>query len=215
MRIGAHAATAGGRERRIRFAEPPLFVEQLLWPVALQPGFELVQMCRILEFSDRDLMGTPSPFDRLAVDHFRSRPALGRAQHDHRPARARDSVRVTMGSGLTLDMKNFGQRSLERPGQQLVDDHRIVACDEMRIVTIAAQQIGQFLMADARQHRGVRDLETIEVQDRQHRAIARRVQEFVRVPARGQRPGLRFAVADHAGDDEIGIIKRRAVGVGQ
>src|SRR5205823_1585286 len=40
-------------------------------------------------------------------------------------------------------------------------------------------------------------------------------EEFVAVPARGQRPGFGFAVADDAGDDEIGIIESRSVGVGK
>ena len=33
------------------------------------------------------------------------------------------------------------------------------------------------------------------------------------MPARGQRPGLGLAVADDAGDDQVGVVERRAVGV--
>ena len=33
------------------------------------------------------------------------------------------------------------------------------------------------------------------------------------MPARGQRSGLGFAVADDAGDDQIGIVEGRAIGV--
>ena len=33
------------------------------------------------------------------------------------------------------------------------------------------------------------------------------------MPARRQRPGFRLAVADDAGDDQIGIVERRAIGV--
>ena len=33
------------------------------------------------------------------------------------------------------------------------------------------------------------------------------------MPARGQRPGFGLAVADDAGDDQIGIVERRAVRV--
>ena len=53
------------------------------------------------------------------------------------------------------------------------------------------------------------------MEDRQHGAVARRVEELVRVPARGQRPGLRLAVADDAGHDEVGVVERRAERVGQ
>ena len=53
------------------------------------------------------------------------------------------------------------------------------------------------------------------MQDRQHAAVAGRVEELVAVPAGGQRPGLRFAVADDAGDDQVRIVERGPVGVAQ
>ena len=94
-------------------------------------------------------------------------------------------------------------------------DRRIVALDEMRIIAIAAQQLRQFLAADARQHRRIGDLETVEMKDRKNRAVARGVQKFVGVPAGGQRAGFRLAVADDAGDDQIRIVEGRAIGVDQ
>ena len=48
------------------------------------------------------------------------------------------------------------------------------------------------------------------MQDREHRAVADRIEELVRVPARRERTGLGFAVADDARDDEIGIVERGA-----
>ncbi len=53
------------------------------------------------------------------------------------------------------------------------------------------------------------------MQNRDHGAVPRGIQEFVRMPACRERAGFRFAIADHAGDDEIGIIESRAVGVQQ
>jgi hypothetical protein len=47
------------------------------------------------------------------------------------------------------------------------------------------------------------------MQDRQHGAVGYRIEELVRVPCGGQRTGLRLAVADDAGDYEIGIVERR------
>ena len=85
----------------------------------------------------------------------------------------------------------------------------------MRIVAVAAQQLGQFLAADASQHRRIGDLETIEMKDRKNRAIARRVQKLVGVPTGGQRAGFRLAIADDAGDDQIRIVEGSAIGVGQ
>src|SRR5690606_10848558 len=43
----------------------------------------------------------------------------------------------------------------------------------------------------------------------------RGVEELVAVPTGGQRTGLRLAIADHASNNQIGIVKRRAVGMAQ
>ena len=59
---------------------------------------------------------------------------------------------------------------------------RVVALDEAWRIAIAAQQVVEFRAGDARQDGRVGDLVAIQVQDRQHRAIARRVEEFVRMP---------------------------------
>jgi hypothetical protein len=55
----------------------------------------------------------------------------------------------------------------------------------------------------------------VEVQHRQHGAVAHRVEELVDVPAGGQRAGFRFAVA-HAGQgDQLRVVEHRAAGVGE
>ena len=91
----------------------------------------------------------------------------------------------------------------------------IVALDEMRRVAVAAQQMVELLVRNAREHGRIGDLVAVEMQDRQHRAVAHGIEELVRMPARRQRPGLGLAVADDAGDDQVGIVERRAVGVRQ
>ncbi len=53
------------------------------------------------------------------------------------------------------------------------------------------------------------------MKNRNHRAVAHGVQELIRVPAGGERAGLRLAVADDAADEQIGVVERRAVGVQQ
>ena len=62
---------------------------------------------------------------------------------------------------------------------------------------------------------GIGNLVAIQVQDRQHGAIGGRVQELVGMPGRGQRSGLRLAIADHAGDDEPGVVEHRTKGMAQ
>ena len=62
---------------------------------------------------------------------------------------------------------------------------------------------------------GIVDLVAVQVKDRQHRAVANRVQELADVPGSRQRPGLRFAVAYYCGDDQLGIVECRAAGMGK
>ncbi len=80
---------------------------------------------------------------------------------------------------------------------------------------MAAHQIDQFIAIDPRKYSWVCDLEAVKVQDRQHCAVARRVQELVRVPARREWPGLRFTIADDTGNDQIGIVEGGAISVRQ
>ena len=53
------------------------------------------------------------------------------------------------------------------------------------------------------------------MQNRQHRAVARGIEEFVGMPTGGQRSGFRFAVANHAAGKQVRIVEDRAIGVRQ
>ena len=90
---------------------------------------------------------------------------------------------------------------------------RVGALDEVGLVAVAAEQMLQLLVRDAGEDRRIVDLVAVQMQHRQHRAVANRVEELVGVPGGRQRPGLRLAVADHDRDDQVGIVERRAVGV--
>src|SRR3546814_18566162 len=63
--------------------------------------------------------------------------------------------------------------------------------------------------------RRVGDLVAVQVQDREHRAVADGVEELVRVPGGGKRTGLRLAVTDDAGDHDVRVVERRSEDVGQ
>ena len=166
----------------------------------------------VVHLAHRHLVRAPVALGALAVDLLRAGPALGRAQHDHRPARP---LRHAVTGRLGLDRRDLGEDGVERRGHQLVHRLRIVALDEIRRVAVAAEELLELLVADAGEHGGIGDLVAVQVQDRQHRPVGQRVQELVRVPARRQRPGLRLAVADDAGDDQVGIVEGGAVGVRQ
>ena len=85
--------------------------------------------------------------------------------------------------------------------------------DDVGLVAVADEERAQLVVGEPREDRRVGDLVAVEVQDGQHRAVARRVDELVRVPAGGERPGLRLAVADDAGDEQVRVVEGRAVGV--
>jgi hypothetical protein len=211
MRIGAHAALPCRRERGVLVAKAALVIEQFAWAIALQPGFELLHVTGRAEFRDRHLVRAPRAFDRLAVDELRAGPAFRCAEHDHRPARACHVAAVAARSGLDrLDAREHG---VERGGEALMHPVGIVALDEEGLVAVPAHQGRQLFAADAREHRRIRNLVAIQVQDRQHRAVARGIQELVRMPARRECTGFRLAVADHAADDQIRIVERRTVGM--
>src|SRR6185437_13156272 len=108
-----------------------------------------------------------------------------------------------------LDALDLADHLIERTRHDLMHTRRIVALDEIRAVTAAPQIFGELLVADAREHRRVGDLVAVQVQDGQHRPVGRGIQELVAVPAGRERTGLGLAIADHAGDDEVGIVEHR------
>ena len=71
----------------------------------------------------------------------------------------------------------------------------------------------QLFMADPGENAVIGDLVAVEVEDRQNRPVPRQVEEFVGMPARRQRSSFRLAVANDAGDDQIGVVEGRSVGV--
>ena len=160
-------------------------------------------------------MRPPRTLDRFAVDEFRPGPALGRTKDDHRPAWALQALFPAGRAGRALDVSNLKQYSVECPRKSLMHQARIVTLDEMRVVAVAAEQFGQFLPADAGQHGRVGDLEPVQMKDGKHRAVAGWIEEFVGMPTGGESAGFRFAVANNATDDQIGIVESGAIGVCQ
>ena len=90
---------------------------------------------------------------------------------------------------------------------------RFVALHEQRFVAVATEEVDLFLAADAGEHGRIGDLESIEMKDRKNRAVARGIEEFVGMPARGQGARFRLTVADDAGHDQIWIVERCAIGM--
>ena len=211
VRVGAHPAITGGRQRSQFRTQPAVFVEQLLGPIAAQPFFELGPVFGIVvRLGERDLVRAPGALNLLAVHRLWPGPALGCAQHDHRP---HWPLRLMTATRRALDGRDVVEGVVEGGGQLLVHGGRVVTGDRDRAVTVTAQQRFQFGVRDAGQHRRVGDLVAVERQDGQHRAVGHRVEELVGVPAGRQRPGFGLAVTDHAGHHQIRVVQGGAVGV--
>src|ERR1035437_4848277 len=182
VRVGAHSVLTVRGKRRELGPEGALLVEQLLWLVAAHPGLEHLPMRLVgADVGDGNLMRSPGAFDLLAVHDLRAGPALGRPEDDHRPLRTFGRL---ARAGRRLDLADLVEDGVEGRGQQLMDDGRIVARDEVRVVAVADHQVAQLTLGDAGQDRGVGDLVAVEVEDRQDGAVALWVEGLVRMPAR-------------------------------
>ena len=91
VRIRAHAPRTGGRQLAELGGKLAVAIEQFLGPLRPHPAFENAELLGILlHIRQRHLVSSPEAFQPVAFDFDRSRPAFGRAQHDHRPARTAD-----------------------------------------------------------------------------------------------------------------------------
>ena len=168
-------------------------------------------MLRVAAYlAHRHLVRPPVSLFPLAVDLLGTGPALRRAQHDHRPDRA---FRESIPSRVGLDVVDLADHCFESGRHELVHRARLMPFDEMGRISVATKKRFKLVMTDPRQHRRIGDLIAVEVQDRQHGAVTHRIEELVGVPARRERPRLRLAIADHCGDDEVGVVEGGAVGV--
>ena len=94
-------------------------------------------------------------------------------------------------------------------------DFGIVAFDKVRLVAAADVQSLQVFVAGASLGGRSGNLVAVEVQDRKDSAVPHRIEEVDRLPASFERTSLGFAVADDAGNDQVGIVEGRAECVNQ
>ena len=156
------------------------------------------------------LMRPPVALLPLAVDLLGTGPALRRAHDDHRPDRA---FRKSFLPRVSLDAADLADHGFERSRHELVHDGRLMPFDKMRRVSVSTKKRFKLLVTDPRQHCRIGDFIAVEMQDRQHGAVAHRIEKLVGMPARRKRSRLRFAITDDGGHNEVGIVEGRAEGV--
>ena len=172
VRVRAHPALAGRRQRRELRAERAALVEELLGSVAAQPLLELCQVLGVRAHGrQRHLVGPEGALRRQPSTSFGPGPALGCAQDDHgpaRPGRSRSRGRPPAGSRRISPTASSSASAIRRC---IVSGS--LALDEQRAVAVAGEQLPRAPPRDARQHRRVGDLVAVQVEDRQHGAVAR------------------------------------------
>ncbi len=96
-----------------------------------------------------------------------------------------------------------------------VDVGAVLQADDARPIAVTLKKLREFGVVHAREQRGVGDLVAVQVQDRQHRAVGRRVQKLGAVPGTGRGAGLGLAVADQASHQQIRVVECGAKGRGE
>ena len=160
----------------------------------------------------RHLVRAPCSLDLLSVDLARARPALRCAQDDHRPPRA---LAGAAGARRLLDRAISSSASSSAAAKRWWTSAgvRQPAADEQRPAAVALEKRDELLARGSA--RGPSGWRSCSRSGGGSAGPLRRrgVQELVRVPARRERSGLGLAVADHAGDEQVGVVERRAVRV--
>ena len=116
-----------------------------------------------------------------AVDIARARPALRRAQHDRGPARRGLRTPAARASAWIARISSCAASSAAAKARCTAA--RVVAVHEVRVVAVPGEQRPRLRPRRARPSTvGPGDLVAVEVEDRQHRAVARGVQEADALP---------------------------------
>src|ERR1017187_2781286 len=89
----------------------------------------------------------------------------------------------------------------------------LVSLDKVWLPAVAGKEADEFFIVHTAKHGWIRDLPAIEMKNRQHCAVTHRVQKFIAMPARRERPGFRLAVSHHATCEQVGVVEHRAAGV--
>jgi hypothetical protein len=90
-----------------------------------------------------------------------------------------------------------------------------MSLNEVGGVAHALEELLQLVLGDTGEKTRIGDLIAVQMEDREHAPIPRRVKELVAVPAGGERAGFCLTVADDAGDDQIRVVERCPVCMAQ
>ena len=165
----------------------------------------------VLDAGERHLVRAPRAQHLHAVDDVRARPALRAAQHDHRPVRPY-AVPLPR-AGVRLDGADALPRRGQRLGEAVVHARQVGALDLDDVVAVALEELADLRGILAAEHGRSGDLRAVEVQDREHGAVALGVDERHALPRPLERAGLGLAVTHDGQRDEVRVVHDGAEGV--
>src|ERR1700690_491112 len=161
----------------------------------------------VFHIRQRHLMRAEGALDLQPVHNFGTGPSLERAHHDRGPS---GTLPQPISARIFLNLLDRRVASFQGRGHLLMNRHWFVALDEKNLVTVPAQKLPHLIVSLAREDGGTGNLVAIEMQDRQHRAIARGIEEVDSLPRSFEWSGLRLAITDYARDDKLGVVECRA-----
>jgi hypothetical protein len=213
VRIRAHPAGADRRQCREVGDEPALCVEEFVGTVTFHPRFELLEVRGVRpRIHERHLMRTEGSLNPFTIHNRWTGPALRCRENNHRPPR---SGRAAAAARRLLDLADVVERPIERVGHHRVHRRRLGAFDEPWPPPVTLQQVFKLFAGNPREHGRIRNLEAVQVENRQHGTVADRVQELVRVPGGRKRPRFRLTVTDNARRDQRRVVQHRTEGVAE
>src|SRR5262245_1738060 len=149
MWVCTHATTASRGKPSEVVPEFTVFVKQFVRPVTLHPLFELSNVPCVAKVRQWHLVRPPGSLHRFAINEFWSRPALGRAENDHWPARSIRLFGPATAAGGLLEFADLRQNLVQCTGKLLMDHGGIVAFYDPGVIAIAVEKFGEFLLVDA------------------------------------------------------------------
>src|ERR1700746_3282913 len=121
-------------------------------------------------------MRTPEDIEEMSLQAARRCPTLWGSQHDHGPARSGDLAMLSRGASMLAD---FIDATFHRCSHRLMHAVDIGPLQKIGSPAIAAEQVLKFVVRDASQQRRIVDLVAVQMKNREHRTMPRRVQELV------------------------------------
>src|SRR5258707_9690524 len=97
---------------------------------------------------------------------------------------------------------------------ELVHGARLMAFHKVRFVTIAGEKVSQVRVSQTSEDGWVGDFVPVQVEDRKNGAVASRIQKLIGVPTGSERASLGFAIANDTANQQVRIVERGTIGVG-